>query len=125
MAQFDDIYEAMREMVKQLGGAKAVGKAMKPEKTVDQAQGWLLDCLNPNRSEKLDPEQVIWLFRMSHDAGFHEAKMFFDDATGYQSGAPLTKESEQAELTRKAIDAANRVTKLFAQMQAAGLKVEL
>lgn len=98
MTTYDDIYEALRDTVKALGGAKAVGHAMRPEKTIDQAQGWLLDCLNPSRPEKLDIEQIIWIMRMAHDAGHHEAKAFLDAATGYQFGAPLTKEAEQAEL---------------------------
>jgi hypothetical protein len=123
MTTYDDIYEALRDTVKHLGGAKIVGHAMRPEKTIDQAQGWLLDCLNPSRPEKLDPEQVIWLLRMAHDSGHHEAKIFIDSATGYQSGAPLTPENEQADLQRKAIEAAQQVNKLFAQMAKAGVKI--
>jgi hypothetical protein len=57
----DSLNDALREVVNALGGPKKVGPRMKPEKTVEAASTWVRDCLNDNRDERFDPEQLIWL----------------------------------------------------------------
>ena len=49
----ETVNEALREIVKALGGAKKVAAQLRPQKTVDEAARWLLDCLNPERRERL------------------------------------------------------------------------
>jgi hypothetical protein len=94
----ESIYDAMRAMVQHLGGPKTVGAALWPAKSVDDARKQLLDCLNPERHEKLDPDQLVLLFRLAREAGFHVAKHWLDAETGYLPSVPADPAEEQARL---------------------------
>lgn len=128
MEQPESVYEALKRLVDALGGAKVVGHRMRPEKPVLDARTWLLNCLNPDRLEKLDPEQVLLLLRWGHEAGYHEAMNFVCSESCYSTPSPLTPQDALADLQRKAITAAHRAEmanrELFARMKAANLNVE-
>lgn len=94
----ENVYEALREIVKQLGGPKTVGKILWPSKDDLDARGRLLDCLNPERKDKLDAEEIVMLFRMAREAEFHVAKHWLDAATGYLPSTPADPIEEQARL---------------------------
>lgn len=81
---FEDINEALREVVQALGGAKKVGPLFWPEKTVEQAHNLLLACLNCERKERLTPEQVLLLLRWGHDVDCHGAMQFIGQQAGYE-----------------------------------------
>jgi hypothetical protein len=119
-----DIYEALTDAVRALGGAKVVGHMLKPSKTVPAAERWLLDCLNPHRAETLDPEEVCAIRRAARRAGHHGLVEFECDDSGYSHPLPISTEVEAEKLQREFIEAVNRQERLFAQMRAAGLKVE-
>lgn len=93
-----DVYEALAAIVTFLGGPKRVGAVFWPDKSARDAGKLLKDCLNPSRKEKLDPQQVVRLFRMARDAGFHVAKHWLDGETGYMPSLPATSHDEQAQL---------------------------
>lgn len=94
----ENVYDALRAIVQHLGGPKVVGAALWPAKSVDDARKLLLDCLNAERHEKLDPDQVVHLLRMAREAGFHVAKHWFDSETGYLPSTPADPTEEQARL---------------------------
>ena len=94
----ESIYDALRAIVAQLGGPKTVGARLWPAKSVDDARRQLLDCLNPERNEKLDPEQVVLLFRLAREAEFHVAKHWLDTETGYLPSTPADPTEEQSRL---------------------------
>lgn len=102
---FEDFNDALREVVKSLGGAKRVGPQLWPEKTVEQAQQQLLACLNTERKERLTPEQVFYLLKQSREAGFHSAKQWLDIELGYEPGRPMDPLDERARLERDFIEA--------------------
>jgi hypothetical protein len=108
----ETINEALREAVKALGGAKEVGKKLRPEKMADEAGRWLLDCLNPERRERLDPDQVMWILREARKVGCHVAMNFICDDAGYSKPLPLEPEDEKAQLQREFIES----TKALARM---------
>jgi len=89
---------ALRAIVQHIGGPKIVGPVLWPAKSVDDARKLLLDCLNPDRNEKLDVEQIVMLFRMGREAGFHVAKHWLDTETGYLPSTPADPQEEQARL---------------------------
>lgn len=107
----ESINEALREAVKALGGAKKVGEKLKPEKLADEAGRWLSDCLNPDRREKLDPEQVMWILREARKVGCHTAMHFICDDTGYAKATPIEPEDEKARLQREFIEATKQQTR--------------
>lgn len=94
----ETIYEALAAIVTCLGGPKRVGAMLWPNKSIRDAAKLLNNCLNPQRAEKLDPEQVVLLFRRARDAGFHIAKHWLDAETGYAPSTPLAPQDEQAQL---------------------------
>lgn len=98
---FEDINDALRGIVQALGGAKRVGERMRPEKGPEGAGRWLMDCLNPERAERLSPEQVLWMLRAGADAGFHDGMRWLATAAGYQPPLPVDPTAELADLTRK------------------------
>lgn len=101
---YDDFNDALADLVRALGGPKPVGAKLRPDLPVDQAGNWVRDCLNAHRREQFHPSQVVLLLRMARDAGFHGAKNFLDDDTGYTRSTPRDPQDEVAELQRAFIE---------------------
>jgi hypothetical protein len=89
---YEDIYAALGEIVRATGGMKVVGAAMRPELDAVAAAGWLKDCLNPARREKLDPLQIVWLLRRGRIAGVHDAMAYISQEVGYENPRPISTE---------------------------------
>lgn len=98
---FEDINDALREVVQQLGGAKAVGPVLWPEKTMEQSQMLLLACLNSERKERLTPDQVLLLLRKGREADCHAGMQFIAEQTGYEV-KPIRPQDQAAELIARA-----------------------
>lgn len=113
----ENIYDALKSIVQHLGGAKMVGGHLWPQKSVDDARRLLLDCLNPDRHEKLDPEQVLLLFRLGRDAEFHVAKHWFDREAGYQPAAPLDPREAELQLVRTIDQATATLERALGELQ--------
>lgn len=71
----DDIYDALATLVAALGGAQEVGVHLRPEweGKPDQAGRWVKDCINRNRADKFDFDQIFWLLREGRKIGCHVA----------------------------------------------------
>lgn len=79
----ENLNDALIDLVKICGGSKVVGLQMRPELSADDAGKWLRDCLNPDRREKLAPEQLVWLLRLGRERGHHDAMNFIGQDIGY------------------------------------------
>lgn len=121
----DDIHEALGEIVRALGGNAIVGKKLWPEKTDAQAATLMKDCLSPSRRERLNPEQVWLLFVWSRQAGFHNAKRWFDESTGYIPSEPMEPEDERAKLQRAFIESVAIQQKIAASLEKLGTQPSL
>lgn len=97
----EDIHTALVDVVRALGGFKKVGVAMRPEKPADEAGRWLADCLNRDRRERLDYDQIIWLLKEGRRVGCHTAMSFISQESGYAQPVPVEPEDEAAELQRQ------------------------
>jgi hypothetical protein len=117
MQEYDDIYEALRAVVKALGGAAAVGKRLWPTKPIKTAEGALLDCLNRNRSAKLDPEEVLHLAKWGREAGCHALNDFFNDDTGYERSKPVVLTEQLARLQIAAQEAQRKAEETAADLR--------
>lgn len=100
----EDIYDALAEAVRHLGGVKKVGHNMRPELSPDAAGNWLKDCINSTRREKLAPEQMLWILREARLVGFHGAMNFIAGDCGYANPNPIEPADEMAELQRNFIE---------------------
>lgn len=95
---YDDELDAAKAAVRRLGGAKKVGEMLYPEKTPEAAARYLLDALNPSRSERLNPGQVLLLMRKAREIGFHGLTAYFMREAGYAPPVPLDPVTETARL---------------------------
>jgi len=105
----DDIWAALRGLVSACGGSKTVGALIWPAKR--KSDGWLDDCLNPDREAKLCLEEFIHLLRIGRDHGFHGAKHFLDDTTNYSRTQPVEPEDELTVLLRRYLSREERQEK--------------
>lgn len=99
----ESIYEALRATVAGLGGAKTVASILWPEKPADEANRQLLDCLNPDRAARLDPEKLLLLLRLARGKGIHTAIGWILDELGYAKPVPVDPEDQQSDLMRQYI----------------------
>lgn len=113
---FEDINDALQATVTALGGYKKVGPTLRPELPVDQAAGWLRDCLNPARREKLSPEQVMLILRLAREAGYFSAMNFIAFATGFKA-TPIDAESQESQLQERFIEAVHGLTAIQSQLE--------
>ena len=105
----ESLNDALIECVKACGGSKVVGLALWPAKGVEAAQRSLLACLNPDRQEKLGPDEVMHILRLARERGCHVGMQYVTAALGYAEPVPVDPKDELAELLRQAIEA-NRET---------------
>lgn len=122
---YDSPEDVLRACVDRLGGAKSVGCRLKPELSdrPDIAARWVLDRLNDERRERMSLQQAVTVLRWAGAAGWHEGMTHWNRLCGYGPSTPLAPEAEVADLQRKLADTITQQRRLFAQMQAAGLKV--
>lgn len=119
----ESITDALREVVQALGGFKKVGGAMRPEKPVEEAARWLADCLNQDRREHFDPDQVLWLMRAGRLIGAHAAANYLMRESGYADPVPVDPEDERARLQREFIAAAETVQLIAERLARVGVRV--
>lgn len=113
----ESISDALREVVQALGGAKKVGATLRPDRPVAEAARWVSDCLNSERREKFDPDQVLWLLREGRAVGCHGAMSYIARDTGY-SATPIEPQDEKAELQRQFILASKKLSGMAARIEA-------
>lgn len=108
LAIFADWNDALTGIVHALGGFKKVGVRLRPEyePKPDQAAQWLRDCLNPEKRERLNPDQVFMLMRLAREIGYHAAKHWMDSELGYEQGRPLDPVDEAVRLHTRCADLA-------------------
>lgn len=116
----ETLTDALREVVDALGGPKAVGAAMRPEKSIDEARRWLIDCLNPDRRERLDPDQTLWLLREGRRVGCHSAMRFIARECLYADPVPIEPIDRHAELMRAFNSHVEQLAALARQLESAG-----
>lgn len=119
----EDINDALRDVVRALGGTKEVGHRLRPELAPPEAGSWLKDCLNPSRRERLNPEQVMWLLREARKVGCHTAMHFVCDEAGYARAAALEPQDEATKLQRDFIDAVAMLKKITDRGERLGLRL--
>jgi hypothetical protein len=120
----EDVWQALTDCIRALGGAKKVGCMMRPVMGPEKAGRWLLDCVNPAREEKLDIEQILFILTEARNVGCHAGITYINRVTGYADPQPIEPEDEIAALERQFIEAnreqatrSKRIEELFARQQ--------
>jgi hypothetical protein len=118
----EDLDDALRELVAQLGGYKTVGPALRPELAPDKAGQWLRDCINTERRERLDPLQLLKLLKLGRNAGAHVLMAWIAREVGYKV-EPLSREDEAEQLKQQLIEAAHALKTATARLEAMGIRL--
>lgn len=96
---YEDELDAVREAIRVLGGFKAVGQLLYPEKAADAAGRALADTVNADRKERLTLAQVMLVMKMARDKGCHGPWRWISEEVGY-SADPIEPEDELTRLMR-------------------------
>ncbi|MCL2298367.1 MAG: hypothetical protein FWC38_00815 [Proteobacteria bacterium] len=118
----ETLNDALVDTVKAVGGFKSVGHDLWPEKTVREAEQRLRDCLNPDRRDRLTPEQALWLIRKGREAGYHAAARFICLEAGYAPPQPVEPEDQKAVLQRQYIEATKTLARLVQRIDSMEIK---
>lgn len=114
---FEDMHDMLRGVVKALGGYKMVGPMFKPELTVESAAGWVRDRLDPNRRERFDAEQILFLFKKAREVGYHAGMRWLASECGYSTPRPLEIEEEEARVVQVIDSAADTLGKAMRTLE--------
>lgn len=115
--------DALREVVRALGGNKAAGAILRPELSADEAGKWVSDCLNPDRVQSFRPSQLLLLLRKGREAGCHAAATYLMRESGYADPTPIEPEDEKARLEREFIASAKGLQAIADRLMRLGVKV--
>lgn len=113
----ESLNDALHDVIRALGGMKAIGHELKPDMPIDQAGRWVADCLNHDRREHFTPEQVLWLLKRARKASCHSAVNFLLRESGYADAVPVEPEDERARLQRDFIEASKRMEQIAERME--------
>src|SRR5258708_3578934 len=117
---YDSFEDAVRQVVAECGGPKLVGAALWPAKTADAARTRLLDCLNPERQEKLGGDEMLMLMRMGRSRGCHAILEWFNQEAGYVAPVPINPDDERDELQRQFHENVQSLHKLATRIERIG-----
>lgn len=95
------IYDALDNLVAQLGRPKEVAHALWPEKGIDTAAKDLRNMLNPDHRAKFDLFDVVRLLKMGQEAGCHVGMDRLCSDAGYKRPEPINTEEQKAEIDKK------------------------
>lgn len=108
----DAFEDALKEVIQACGGPKAIGREMRPELPVEQAAGWVRDCLNPEKRDKFSMQQVLFVLRRGREVGAHAAMHFLARDAGYSDPSPLDPEDEVVRMQREFVEATKQLSRL-------------
>lgn len=113
----EDIWQALRDSVSALSGAKVVGHKLRPELDPEKAGRWLLDCLNPDKADKLSIDQLLLILADARKANCHIAASFIANVTGYAEPTPLEPQDERAALQRDFIKSVEMQRQIMSRLE--------
>lgn len=114
---FDDWRDALRHVIAALGGPKRVAAQMRPDLKPDHAARWLMDCLNADRREHLNPDQLMHLLRIARQHGMHGGMDYIAEDCGYRRPTPIDPADAADALRREFIDSTKRLTDLARRIE--------
>ena len=108
----ESVSDALREVVRALGGAKQVGHRTRPDLAIDHAARWVSDCLNDDRREHFTPSQVLWLLTAGRESACHVAMGCIAAQAGYAEPVPVSLEDERSKLQREFVECTKTLSRI-------------
>lgn len=119
----EDIYDAVRSTVQRLGGPKKVGCLLWPDQPPEKAGQRMLDCLNRDRREVLNPEQLLFLAKEGRKSDCHTILAYLCEEAGYRPPEPIEPVDEMAQLQRDHIEAVKLLKVLAEKFERAQIRL--
>lgn len=113
---FDSYEAAIGATVTALGGNKRVGSTLWPTMPADEAGRRLAHCLNPDKRDKLCPNELALIRREARKKGVHILASYEARDAGYAEPQPINPEDEAAQLQREYIAAVKALQGLTERM---------
>lgn len=117
----DSAEDALRALIETLGGPKAVGHKLYPEKSMDDARRLLLQWCSPERSEKPSLAQLMLLLKWGREAGAHVLAGYLMGEAGYAEPVPVDPLDQREQLQRefiRAVEAQKLIVERLQRIQA-------
>jgi hypothetical protein len=115
----DSLNDAIRDTARAIG-FKEIAKELWPKKSVDEAARYLNDCLNSDRAQKLDGEEILFIARRGRDVGCYLITAFICADTGFAPPTPVDPDDQRAELQRQFIESTARLERLASRIKGLG-----
>lgn len=114
---YDHAEEALRDVVSAVGGPKKVANMLWPDKDLSAGARYLNQCLDPERNEKLDISQILYLLRLGREVACHAAIHYLCEESGYEKPLPINPETERERVQREFIRAQEQMQELVRRME--------
>lgn len=111
----EDIDDALDTVIKATGGYKKIAGWLWPSSNSKSAYARLKACVNPDKAERLSPEELMRLLKAGREIGCHAAMNFIAGQTGYEA-KPIDPKLYLAELQESFIEYARRMEKISEQI---------
>jgi hypothetical protein len=98
---YDDDLDALKATIQHLGGNKAVGVQLWPDKTPDAAGRSMADCCNTSRSERLSPSQLLFVMRLAREKNCHIMAEHLMSEAGYAKPVPIDPDEEASTIVER------------------------
>lgn len=121
----DSIQDALREIVRAAGGAKAVGARLYPTKPIAQAAQRVNDSLNPEHQQHLNEQEVVYLLRLGREVGCHAGMSYLAKVCGYSEPSPVDSADEREALQREFIATAAQLKLMSQRIEALDARAPL
>lgn len=115
----DSLNDAIRDTAR-LIGTKRIAKELWPEKSEEAAARYLNDCLDPDRAQKLDGEQILFVARRGRELSCHLIAAYINADLGYAPPLPVDAEDTKAELQRAYIESVKEQRRIAERLERLG-----
>ena len=115
----DSINDALRQVVQDAGGAKAVGARMYPALPVARSQQRVNDSLNSEHAQHFNELEILWLLKLGRECGWPKrAMLFIATDCAYSAPEPVETPDEREQLQRDFIAAAAQLKQMSVRLEA-------
>lgn len=113
----EDVFDALRTDIQALGGAKKVGAMLWPKLSPDKAGEKLSSCLNRQRAEKLDPEEILFIQREAARIGSVASLTYIADYVSIHRPVIIEPDDEKAQLQKDYIAATKAIAQIAQRLE--------